>query len=517
LKRTIGFRDSTDLNNSLADDFDEEEIESLGALSSAVHELSSLGAGGVFHNFYNQCSASMLPQVVGSYLKNGFTYSVFLSGITGAAPGFIARTDEPDFMIPESRFNRRIIVRKLSGAAYITEKVIDFSCDNFDSALSDYSPTSAQVKLGKLEEQRTYSIGTRNYDLKKIVFWNTSKSNKSRFDVYRSKEVRLSGTISTLERNFYRVTKSESDDYNNFKVHGLTYQANQRSSVFDESIIVNEIDGKDISGIMSYSYKRLMDHTIDSTTIGTIFGEAFKNELLKVRYGYNLSSYEPEQSKVASSANGNFIQARKTNSKLQLRYTTGSTITSQLENFTPDNIAADISANGTQMIAAANDMTTLYYYVIDNGTVTPTSINLITTPTEIKAAILDDGSWVISYVENNTVNWITDLGSGTSPYPTYNHSKLDFTKSSSEIFLNFLRSNGTTQYAEVCRPSTNACSAFASRVSATPFTHASIHFTGANLVGTAVHDGAATTAPINISNLIPGTVTNLPVTRFRSF
>ncbi len=507
MKRTLGVRNSSDLDNSLQDDFDEDDDLNLGLLSSAIFELSPMGAGGTFFDYFSQCSTAPLSQIPRSYVKKGVTYTVALSGITGMSPGFTSRADEPEFMTPELHYNRRIVVRKFVGPSYTTEKVIDFSCDSFDTAIPDYVTNSAQVRNGKLEEQKTYLVNDNTVTLKKIIFWNTSSSDTGRFDVYRSKSyVNSSSTIQKLERNFYRVTKSFTDSYNHFKVHGMNYLAVRDGSSYDESVIVNEVDGKDNSGVMNYSHKRALDIKAENGTIGNIFDNIYARELDQIRYGYHQPADEVEQSKV-SSAGSNFVQARRVGSNFEIRYAYSGLINDQSEAFTPDNIATDISDDGTKMIVATNNMSTIHYYYIDNGVVsTSGTFSATSDPSDIKVGVLNDGTWVVGYIESGTdlLTWNKNGTSFSSPYGTYVHKSLDIVKTTSEIYLNFIRGTGSMQYLELCK-SNGACNGYASRVSASPFTYSSIYNVSGNFVATYIHNSILNTLEVSSSTLFGGT------------
>lgn len=511
MKRTLGVRNSSGLENSLQDDFDEDDDFNLGQLGSAVFELSPMGAGGTFFDYFSQCSVSPLSQITRSYVKKGVSYSVALSGINGQSPGFTSRADEPEFMTPEVHYNRRLVIRKLVGPSYTTEKVIDFSCDNINTGIHDYVTNSAQVRNGKLEEQKTYLVNDNTVTLKKIVFWNTSSSDTGRFDVYRSKSyVNSSSTIQKLERNFYRVTKSVTDSYNHFKIHGMSYLAARDGASYDESVIVSEVDGKDNAGVMNYSHKRGLDIKAENGTLGNIFDTTYARELNQIRYGYHQPADEVEQSKV-SSVGSNFVQARRVGSNFEIRFTNSGVISDLTEAFTPDNIATDISDDGTKIFVATNQMSTIHYYYINNGFVTSGTITAVSDPSDIKVGVLNDGTWVIGYIESGT-NLLTWNKNGTfhpSPYGSYDHKSLDIVKTTSEIYLNFIRASSTMQYVELCK-SSGACNGYASRVSASPFTYASLHNVSGNFVATYIHDGILNTTEVSASTLFSGTQ-NQPV------
>ena len=513
LKRTLGIRNPNTFNNSLQDDFDEGDDERIGLLDPAIYEISSMGAGGVFYDYFAQCSTAAIPQVSRSYVKNGVTYTVALSGISGTPPAFTSRANEPEFMGSEIRYNRRLIVRKFLGASYTTEKIADFSCDNDSTGPVVYTTSSAQVRNGKLEEQRSYSYGDKVVTLKKLMFWNLSLSDKGRFDVYRSKVwTNASGTKQKVERNFYRIIKTNSDAYNHFKIHSLNYETVRDGSAFDENITVNEIDGKASGSDMNYSHKRLMDYTLEDTTIGTLFGTTFKAEMEKVRFGYNAVYYDEEQSKVSSSnSNNQFVQARRLNSQLQIRSTDGTTINTTGETFNPDNIATDISPDGAKKIVAVNYMNTVYYYVIDGGTLSPGTIIASSDPSEIKVGIRDDGSWIVAYIETTSklLHWRADGTDYTSPYAAYEHKKLDIVKDPSEFYMNYIRTDNVNgQYVELTK-SSGASSGYASRNSSNKFTYASVYLQAGTLYATYIHDNQVYTLSVNPTTMAGGAQTNL--------
>lgn len=510
MKRTLGYRNTSSLNDSLADDFDEEDNEKVGILDSAIFDLSPMGSGGVFFDYFNQCSTGALTPVTRSYVKNGITYSVSLSGISGAVSGFTAHNDDPEFIGTETRFNRRIIVRKLLGGSLTTEKIIDVSCDNDTTSPINYVSTSAQTRNGRIEEQRSWLLNTKTVNLKKIILWNTSSSNTARFDVYKTKSYYIGTTPQKIERNFYRVAKSLSDTTNHFKVHGMTYITVREGSAFNESILVSEVDGKDTSGTVTYSHKRGMDLKLEAGTIGTIFDTTFAAEMNKVRFGYHINADEQEQAST-SSVGQNFVQAKKDPTYpnyLQIRYTDSGTIASQTESFVPDNIATDISPDGTKKIVAANYQNTIHYYYISNSIVTPGTITATNDPQDIKVGIRDDGAWVVSYIDSvdKKVYWKnSSTTTYSSPYALPYESKgLSVVKDSSQFYLHFRRTNNNiSHYIEICKASNGACNGYTSRLTlgSTEFTYASLVNSAGTLHATYINNGTLFTNIVD-----PGTL-----------
>jgi hypothetical protein len=504
LKRTVGFGNSTNMLNSLADDFDEEENDQLGGLASAVYDISALGAGGVFYDYYDQCTTGAIAPETRTYFKNGIQYTASISAISGVTPAFIARADQPEWQTDENRFNRRLVIRKLVGPSYTTEKMIDVSCDNFDTDPMSYLVNDPQVRTGTMEEQRTYSIGTKDYVIKRRILWNTASSDTGRFDIYRSKEIYIGSTPQTRERNFYRVAKSKSDNYNHFKAHGMTYLAVRDGSSFDESIVVTEVDGKDSGGDMNYAHKQLMHYKIENTTIGTIFDQTFAAEMSKIRYAYNDGQDEQEQSKIAAVGN-HFIQMRRKPGKVEYRYTNGSSIVSSEANYVPDNMAADISDDGNQKIAAFNYMNTIYYVVVINGNENSGTVSTGTDPLNIKVGILNDGTFIVAYIDSgsNQFHWkLSGAGLQNSPYTSYTHKSFDITKDSTRFFLNIARTDGSfDQRLDLCKINTSTSCGFntyANRNATGHFTYSTAKYNSGFIETTYIQDGVINQTRVTI-------------------
>lgn len=519
LKRTVGFRNVSNMNNSLADDFDEEENEQLGGLSSAIYDISAMGAGGVFYDYYNQCTTGFIASETRTYYKNGIQYTASISAISGITPAYIAKAEQPDYQTDEARFNRRLLIRKLVGPSLTTEKIIDVSCDNFATNTQSYVINDAQVRTGKMEEQRSYKIGTKDYFIKRRILWNTASSDTSRFDVYRSKEVFIGSTPQLKERNFYRVTKAKTDGYNHFKAHGMTYLSVRDGSAFDETIIVNEVDGKENSGDMNYSHKQLLSLKVEDTTVGTIFDKTFVSELNKIRYGYTPQRDEQEETKVSAVGN-DFIQVRQKNStEVEVRYTTSSNIQSQTYSHQADLIASDISDDGLQKIGAYYYLNTIYFYTFIDGnflthTISSTDApSLLDDPSDLKVGILNDGTFVVTFLDGATTNpqvhWQIDGGTvSTSPYSSYRHLSLDLTKNTNLFFLNINRTNGSfNQELHLCKMNSSTPCGFndyASKNAGTPYTYSKVRYSGGFIEATYEHSGLIQQTQVTIGTIFTG-------------
>ena len=516
LKRTVGFRNVSNFDLSLADDFDEEENEQLGGLSSAIYDISAMGAGGVFYDYYNQCTTGAIASETRTFYKNGIQYTASLSAISGLTPAYIAKAEQPDYQTDEARFNRRLIVRKLVGPSLTTEKIIDISCDTIHTGTLSYNINEAQVRTGKMEEQRSYKIGTKDYIIKRRILWNTASSDTGRFDVYRSKEIFIGSTPQTKERNFYRVTKAKSDNYNHFKAHGMTYLSVRDGSAFDETIIVNEVDGKENAGDMNYSHKQLLSLKVEDTTVGTIFEKTFISELNKIRYGYTPQRDEQEETKVSAVGN-DFIQVRQKNStEVEVRYTTSSNIQSQTYTHLADLIASDISDDGLQKIGAYYYLNTIYFYTFIDGnflthTISSTDApSLVDDPTDLKVGILNDGTFIVTFLDgastNPQVHWQIDGGTvSDSPYTTYRHLSLDLTKNTNLFFLNINRTNGSfNQELHLCKVnSVTSCgfNMYASKNAASPYTYSKVRYSSSYIEATYEHSSLIQQSQVTIGTI----------------
>ncbi len=523
LKRTVGFRNTSNFSNSVAEDFDEGENDQLGGLASAIYDISAMGAGGVFYDYYNDCNTGALTSETRSFTKGADNYSVTISSITGTTPAYMARGSQPEFLTNEARFNRRLLIRKLVGPMQTTEKIIDVSCDNFDTDPVVYTSSSAQVRTGKLEEQRSYTIDSKDYKIKRIIYWNTSISNTARFDVYRNKEVFIGSTPQVKERNFYRVTKSLSDNYNHFKSHGMTYLTVRDGSSFDESITVNEVDGKESGGDMNYSHKQLMYSKIENTTIGTIFDQTFASEMYKVRYGYTPLRDEQEETKTATAPNNNFVQIRQKGSQVEMRYTIPGSIQSQTFNMQADLMASDISDNGDQKIAAFYNLNTIYVNTYIDGsynsaTITTTDTSSLSTdPRDLKVGILDDGTYIVFFLDGAAslpqVHWQVNGGTiSDSGYTSYTHKSIDLTKNSNLFFLNINRTDGSYgQKLDLCKLNSSISCGFntyADRNATGQFTYSTARYFGGYIETTYIQDSTINQTRVTIGSTFSGGTQN---------
>lgn len=520
MKRVLGIRNSVFFDNSLQDDFDEGDNPAIGLLDSAIYDISSMGAGGTFFEYFNQCAVTGLTQVNKSYVKDGINYTVHLSGIALNTPGFISDSDHPEDIAPQLRLNRRLIVRKLLGGSYTTEKIIDLSCDIDITSDVTYTTTSAQTRTGRMEEQRSYISGLNTVTLKKLTFWNLSKSDKSRFDIYRYKRVASTSgdTPQKIEKNFYRAVKADGDE-NHFKIYGMNYEAVRDGSSYDESILVNEIDGIDTAGTLTYSHKRLTDYKVENTTVGEIFGTTFGQELDKIKYGFRPTQSEAEQTSIASSGE-EFIEIRPSASSFNIRYTdAGSIVEPSSYNFQPDNLSTDVSDNGAQKIAVTNNSSTIYVYTLINNvwnatTIIPYSSQIIT----LKTKILNDGTYIVAWMEDETydqVYWSINGGAvQSSPYTTYTHEKLALIKDSSFFYLSFVRTYSLSAYDQrydMCYVNATTSCGFqqvASKNSTSHFSYHSAVISGGYVYHTYIHDGIVQTMSAASNVLYGGTQNN---------
>jgi hypothetical protein len=330
--------------------------------------------------------------------------------------------------------------------------------------------------------------------------------------VYRSKHVTMGGTTQKIERNFYRASKALSAIYNDFKIHGMTYEAVRDGSSYDESIMVNEIDGSIIASVVSYSHKRMMDYKIENTTVGNIFSNNFAAELNKIHYGYRPSLSEVEQPKV-SSVGENFIEAKPNGSNMEIRYSDFGPIVTQNPAGIADNIATDISSDGQQMIAVTNSGTAIKYYTVLNGTYSSGTFNASYTPSNIKVAILDSGEFMIAYLAGSTTQqmyWsLNGAGPLSSPYTSYNHLSVEIGKDATFFYplINRMHTSLPNGYIDVCRTNTVfACgfNAISAKTTGTPFTHNSMKVAAGNLYHTYIHGGLVYQNITPTSTMSPG-------------
>jgi hypothetical protein len=401
--------------------------ESKGMLSDPVDILSPAKVGGVFWD--QTCSATPMSAAIKrsvTFFDEGMekNYQLILTNPpTGLVPSFIGyQTNSWGETISQS-FNRRMIIRSFQGLlGYKTEMLMDIVCDGITSLVS-----TGAIKVGRLEVFHSNTDNTENksHTHRKIIFWNTTDSLKSRFENYEmGEEFDISTTTPILRRKHSSFTRAEKHGTESIpdqtKIAQLNYNfesgTNNGSNWKREGLDQNEIN---ISGsnITSYPKQRL---ETQNQPPGSIFNdEAYTAQLNRIRY-----NNEDPNNKIKVLSSGKMVSVKNVNGTLHIQYSNGSTTTNiswqptQTASTIQTTFDLDISPDGGEVIVVSgtNSSTLIKAKIFDgtNWVDQETSLSGTSGINKIKARILNDGIIAVAAISSSNQLYYGINSSATS-------------------------------------------------------------------------------------------------------
>jgi hypothetical protein len=436
LKEVLGTPSTSDpIKNSFIENNQEGSggnEESKGMLSDPVDILSPAKVGGVFWD--QTCSSTAMSGAIKrsvTFIDEGMekTYQLILTNPpTGLVPSFVGYQADSWSETISQNFNRRIIVRSFQGPlGYKTEMLMDIVCDGITSLIS-----TGTIKVGRLEVFHSNTDNTENksHTHRKIIFWNTTDSLKSRFENYEmGEEFDISTTPQTLRRkhsSFTRAEKHGTDStQDQTKIAQLNYHfesgSDNASSWKREALHQNEINMSG-SNITFYPKERL--ETQDQSP-GTIFtDEAYTAQLNRIRY-----NNEDPNNKTKVLASGKMVSVKNVNGTLYIQHFNGSTSTtttwqpSQTTGSMISSFDLDISPNGEKIIVSAvkSNSNLIEAKIFDGSEWAPYETNIPTNAggtsgiNKVKSRILNDGTIAVAAI-SSTNQLYFGINSSTTSY-----------------------------------------------------------------------------------------------------
>lgn len=413
LKRTVGGRNFGNLDLSLQDDHAFEDVANFGFLGAVMDVLNPGGVGGILWD--NICGSSPLASpVTRSYVRDGKTYRIIYDNPPDpTAPRYIVNSSDPLANASAPLFNRRLILSELDTlvADYITTRVVDFACDT-NSLGPVYSTSTSDVRIGRSEFLRRTVNGSQETQLRSIVYWNATRLDHARFDVYRLRDVTNASLPLQTDHSFYRVQKvPDGVEENALRVHGMTYRHSRSGAGLNQWLMSYEADLGILGGLQTVTYRPLFSATHLEGNLGDIFSDTrlYGNEKRRPLWGF------PE-GRIAADGE-EFIQALKGSSgELEIRYhlNSGHQLFTPTIAINPTALAVDLSSDGTLAAVAAVAGGELWVYTYDGSNWNEFSETIGTGAAHLEIRVLDDGAIHLGFIATAGVGFYFGYGDVTA-------------------------------------------------------------------------------------------------------